>query len=163
MSKTRFYTPDFTKCYAAIKNQYGIPDKILEIEFTETVIFENQDYMREIVKELHQKGFICSLDDFGTGYSSLGVLKNMAFDVLKLDGSFFRDSKDVERERKIISGVIAMIHNLEIQTVAEGVEKEEQVDFLKRIGCDLIQGYYYYKPMPMAAFESLLDREKPRL
>lgn len=163
VSKTRFYTPDFTKCYAAIKNQYEIPDKILEIEFTETVIFENQDYMREIVKELHQNGFICSLDDFGTGYSSLGVLKNMAFDVLKLDGSFFRDSKDVERERKIISGVIAMIHNLEIQTVAEGVEKEEQVDFLKRIGCDLIQGYYYYKPMPMAAFESLLGKEKPRL
>lgn len=162
VSRTRFYTPGFAKSYIAIKNRYEIPDEVLEIEFTESVVFENQDYMLEIVKELHQNGFTCSLDDFGTGYSSLGVLKNMAFDVLKLDGSFFRDSKDVERERKIISGVIAMIQNLKIQTVAEGVEQEEQADFLKDIGCDLIQGYYYYKPMPMNMLENLLDKKKPR-
>lgn len=162
VSKVRFYTPDFAKTYIGIKNQYEIPDQMLEIEFTETVAFENQVYMREIVKELHDNGFTCSLDDFGTGYSSLGVLKNMSFDVLKLDGSFFRDSKDVRRERKIISGVIAMIQDLGIQTVAEGVEQEEQVEFLREIGCDLIQGYYYYRPMPLDAFERLLGEEKPQ-
>lgn len=156
VSKVRFYTPDFTKTYIAIKDRYEIPDQVLEIEFTETVAFENQVYMREIVKELHDNGFTCSLDDFGTGYSSLGVLKNMSFDVLKLDGSFFRDSKDITRERKIISGVISMIQDLEIRTVAEGVEQEEQVEFLRNIGCDLIQGYYYYRPMPLDAFERLL-------
>lgn len=163
VSKVRFYTPDFVESYVAIKNQYKIPDQVLEIEFTESVAFENQVYMRDIVKELHNNGFTCSLDDFGTGYSSLGVLKNMSFDVLKLDGSFFRDSKDVERERKIINGVIAIIQSLKIQAVAEGVEHKEQVEFLQNIGCNLIQGYYYYKPMPLDAFEYLLDEEKPQL
>lgn len=156
VSKVRFYTPDFAQTYVEIKNRYGIPDKMLEIEFTETMAFENQNYMREIVKNLHQNGFTCSLDDFGTGYSSLGVLKNMTIDVLKLDGSFFWESKDVERERKIISGVINMIQSLEIQAVAEGVEYLDQVEFLQSIGCDLIQGYYYYRPMPMEEFEYLL-------
>lgn len=156
VSKVRFYTPDFAQTYVEIKNRYGIPDKMLEIEFTETMAFENQNYMREIVKNLHQNGFTCSLDDFGTGYSSLGVLKNMTIDVLKLDGSFFWESKDVERERKIISGVINMIQSLEIQAVAEGVEHLDQVEFLQSIGCDLIQGYYYYRPMPMGEFEYLL-------
>lgn len=156
VSKVRFYTPDFAQTYVGIKNRYGIPDKMLEIEFTETMAFENQNYMREIVKNLHQNGFTCSLDDFGTGYSSLGVLKNMTIDVLKLDGSFFWESKDVERERKIISGVINMIQSLEIQAVAEGVEHLDQVEFLQSIGCDLIQGYYYYRPMPMEEFEYLL-------
>lgn len=156
VSKVRFYTPDFAQTYVEIKNRYGIPDKMLEIEFTETMAFENQNYMREIVKNLHQNGFTCSLDDFGTGYSSLGVLKNMTIDVLKLDGSFFWESKDVERERKIISGVINMIQSLEIQAVAEGVEHLDQVEFLQSIGCDLIQGYYYYRPMPMEEFEYLL-------
>lgn len=163
VSKVRFYTPDFVESYITIKNRYEIPDHLLELEFTESVVFENLVYMREIVKELHNNGFICSLDDFGTGYSSLGVLKNMTFDVLKLDGSFFRDSKDVKREQKIIRGVIAMIQNLKIQAVAEGVEKEEQVEFLKEIGCDLIQGYYYYKPMPLEDFEHLLNQEKPQM
>ena len=162
VSKVRFYTPDFVESYIAIKNRYGIPDQMLEIEFTESVVFENQVYMREIVKALHDNGFTCSLDDFGTGYSSLGVLKNMPFDTLKLDGSFFRDSKDVDRERMIISGVIAMIQNLKIKAVAEGVEMEEQVEFLHNIGCDLIQGYFYYKPMPLDALEFLLDEEKPQ-
>lgn len=161
VSKVRFYMPDFVETYIAIKNQYRIPDQVLEIEFTESVVFENQVYMGEIVKELHENGFTCSLDDFGTGYSSLGVLKNMSFDTLKLDGSFFRDSKDVDRERKIISGVIAMIKDLDIQTVAEGVEQQEQAAFLERIGCDLIQGYYYYRPMPLDVFTSMLDQEKP--
>lgn len=156
VSKVRFYTPDFAQTYVEIKNRYGIPDKMLEIEFTETMAFENQNYMREIVKNLHQNGFTCSLDDFGTGYSSLGVLKNMTIDVLKLDGSFFWESKDVERERKIISGVINMIQSLKIQAVAEGVEHLDQVEFLQSIGCDLIQGYYYYRPMPMEEFEYLL-------
>lgn len=160
VSKVRFYTPGFVEAYIAVKNRYGIPDNMLEIEFTESVVFENQVYMREIVKALHENGFTCSLDDFGTGYSSLGVLKNMSFDVLKLDGSFFRDSKDVNRERKIISGVIAMIQSLEIQAVAEGVEQEEQVEFLQKLGCDLIQGYYYYQPMPLEDFEHLLDEKK---
>lgn len=156
VSKVRFYTPDFVESYVGIKNRYHIPDRLLEIEFTETMAFENQNYMREIVKELHKNGFTCSLDDFGTGYSSLGVLKNMTIDVLKLDGSFFRESKDIERERKIISGVISMIRNLEIQVVAEGVELLDQVEFLQSIGCDLIQGYYYYRPMPTKEFEYLL-------
>lgn len=158
VSKIRFYTPDFVEIYTEIKNRYKIPDGILEIEFTETVACENRDYMLEIVKGLHENGFLCSLDDFGTGYSSLSMLKDMEIDVLKLDACFFGRSSDVERERIIVQGILQMIRKLEMRTVAEGIETEEQVEFLRKNGCDLIQGYYYFKPIPEEEFASVLDK-----
>lgn len=157
VSKIRLYTPDFVKVYTDIKRRYGIPDGVLEIEFTETTACENLEYMGEIVDELHKNGFLCSLDDFGTGYSSLGMLKNLSIDTLKLDAQFFRNTLDIEKAQLVIRGVIQLIRKLKIQTVAEGIETAEQVEFLKECGCDMIQGYYYYRPMPSADFAKLLD------
>lgn len=157
VSKIRFYTPNFVEIYAEIKNKYGIPDNVIEIEFTETVACENQEYMMDIVNELHNNGFLCSLDDFGTGYSSLSMLKDMSIDVLKLDARFFKKSADIEKERIIVQGILQMIRKLEMRTVAEGIETEEQVEFLRSNGCDLIQGYYFYRPMPEDEFAFILD------
>lgn len=157
VSKIQFYNPDFIPVYAGIKRKYQIPDWLLEIELTESAAFERQDYLMEVVKELHDNGFLCSLDDFGSGYSSLGMLKDLAIDVLKLDGIFFRVSVNVKREHTIVKSIINMVRELNICTVAEGVELEEQVDFLKETGCDLIQGFIFYKPMPVKAFEEVLD------
>lgn len=157
VSKIRFYTADFVKVYTEIKNKYNIPDGMLEIEFTETAACENREYMIQIVKELHENGFLCSMDDFGTGYSSLGMLKDLAVDVLKLDASFFKKSRDTQRGRLIVRGVLQMVRSLNIKTVAEGIENENQVEFLKESRCDLIQGFYYYKPMPLADFEEIMD------
>lgn len=157
VSKIQFYNPDFVRVYAGIKRRYDIPDGIIEIELTESVAFEHEDYLLQVVKELHDYGFLCSLDDFGTGYSSLGMLKSLPVDVLKLDGVFFRVSVDVNREHVILKYIIDMVKELNIITVAEGVEQEEQVEFLKSVGCDLIQGYVFYKPMPIPEFERVLD------
>ncbi len=158
VSKIRFYTADFIKTYTEIKNRYNIPDGMLEIEFTETVACENPEYMMEIVKELHENGFLCSLDDFGTGYSSLGLLKDMSIDILKLDALFFNKGIHTQKDRLVIQGVLEMIHRLNIRTVAEGIEDKSQVEFLKRNGCDLIQGYYYFRPMPVEEFEKEIDK-----
>lgn len=158
VSRLQFYKTDFVQAYTAIRDRYQIPAGLLEIEFTETVAFENQSYMIQTVSALHQNGFLCSLDDFGTGYSSLGILKDLPIDILKLDASFFNESQDISRDYLILKGVISLIKELHIQTVAEGVEHQEQVDFLKTVGCDAIQGYYYYRPMPIASFEALLEQ-----
>lgn len=160
VSKIQFYNSDFINVYADIKNRYNIPDGLIELELTESVIFEHEEYLMEMVTQLHRNGFLCSLDDFGSGYSSLGLLKDLAIDVLKMDGMFFRISVNVEREHTIVKSVINMIRELNICTVAEGVEREDQVEFLRTTGCDLIQGFVYYKPMPIETFEKLLDTKK---
>lgn len=158
VSKIQFYTPDFIPVYTEIKNRYRIPDGLLEIEITESAAFERQDYLMKIVKELHNNGFLCSLDDFGSGFSSLGMLKDLVIDVLKLDGTFFRVSINVSREHTIVKNIINMVRELNICIVAESVEYEDQVDFLKSAGCDLIQGFVYYKPMPVHEFEHIIDK-----
>lgn len=160
VSKIQFYNPDFIPVYASIKKQYGIPDGLLEIELTESAAFEHEEYLLQVVRELHDYGFLCSLDDFGTGYSSLGLLKDLPIDVLKLDGVFFRVSVDVNREHTILKYIIDMVKELNISTVAEGVERQEQIEFLKSVGCDLIQGFAFYRPMPMDQFEKVLDGEQ---
>lgn len=130
---------------------------MLEIELTESAAFEHEEYLMQVVRELHDNGFLCSLDDFGTGYSSLGLLKDLPIDVMKLDGVFFRVSVDVNRGHTILKYIIDMVKELNISTVAEGVEREEQVEFLKSAGCDLIQGFAFYRPMPVEQFEEVLD------
>lgn len=88
VSKIQFYNPDFVRIYSSIKEQYQIPDGLLEIEFAESACFENTEYFLEIIVKLHEHGFLCAMDDFGKGYSSLSMLKDIPIDVLKLDSLF---------------------------------------------------------------------------
>ena len=157
VSKIQFYNPDFLNIYSGIKEYFQIPDGLLQIEFTESVGFENTEYFLEIISLLHRHGFLCAMDDFGKGYSSLSMLKDMPIDVLKLDSLFFVDSYDSKKDLTVIRGIISMVKELNIQTVAEGIEKQEQVEFLKSIGCDVVQGYYFYRPMPSDQFDQLLS------
>lgn len=159
VSPVEIMIPNFTQAYIDIKNKYEIPNGIIELEFTEGVFFENQELFKKVIIELKENGFLCSLDDFGSGYSSLNVLKEMPVDVLKLDRLFFRESGDIERDRSLIRSVVAMARSLKIKTVAEGVETLETVEFLKIIGCNMIQGFVYARPMPLTEFEALLDSE----
>lgn len=153
VSKVQFYNPDFVKVYAFIKDEHNIPDNIIEIEFTESVMFENTDTMLKIIYDLHKNGFYCAIDDFGSGYSSLNLLKNISVDVLKLDRMFFYRSENERKEKIVVQSIIQMAKNLNIITVAEGIESWEQVKFLREIGCDMIQGYIYSKPMTSEDFE----------
>ena len=124
--------------------------------FPVSVGFENQEYMIRNVENMRKHGFICSLDDFGTGYSSLGILKDLPIDVLKLDGAFFRSRTETEKDFTVLRGIISIARALNIRTVAEGVEYKEQVDFLRKEGCDCVQGFYFYRPMPIAECEALI-------
>lgn len=159
VSRMQLYDPDFVDTYVAIKQQYQIPDHMLEIEFTESVVYENIEHLFSIINELKANGFYCSLDDFGNGYSSLHLLKNLPVDVLKIDGMFFRDTDDLKRANAVVKGVVLLAKNLHLKIVAEGVELESQVEFLRSIGCDMVQGYVYYRPMPVSDFEQLLNSQ----
>ncbi|HBN6231437.1 TPA: EAL domain-containing protein, partial [Clostridioides difficile] len=159
VSRIQFYNTKFVETYSNIQNKYRIPKNTIEIEFTESVAFENQNHLLEIIHDLHENGFTCSLDDFGKGYSSLSVLKDLPFDALKLDSMFFKASLDKDKEKIVIKNIVHMLKELNITTVAEGIEYEEQVEFLRDIGCDLVQGFVFYKPMPILEFEEILDKE----
>lgn len=159
VSPVEILMPNFTESYISIKQKYNIPDGIIELEFTEGVFFENQALFKEVIIELKNAGFCCSLDDFGSGYSSLNVLKEMPVDVLKLDRLFFKESENIVRDRSLIRSVVAMARSLKIKTVAEGVETLDTVEFLKIIGCNMIQGFIYARPMPLHEFEMLMDIE----
>lgn len=160
VSKIGMLREDFVDFYGRVKEKYQIPDGLLELEFTETVMLNDDTVFSGLVSRLHKKGFVCSLDDFGSGYSSLNLLKNLPIDVLKLDIMFFRKSTDIKRERIVISNIINMAKELQIRTIAEGVEYVETVDFLTSAGCDVIQGYVFAKPMPVEAFDEMLLRKK---
>lgn len=156
VSRLSMMQDDFLLYYSSVKERYSIPDGLLELECTESLALFG-DHFREMVLELQKRGFRCSLDDFGAGFSSLNVLKDLPIDVLKLDMLFLRKSRDLKRERIVISNIIGMARELGIRTVAEGVEHAEQVDFLRSKGCNLVQGYVFARPMPEDEFNALVD------
>ncbi|MEG1560268.1 MAG: GGDEF domain-containing phosphodiesterase [Clostridia bacterium] len=157
VSLMQLYDPAFVKTYVKIKQDYSIPDYLLQVEFTESVVFENMDLLFRIIKDLKRYGFHCSLDDFGKGYSSLNLLKSLPVDELKLDALFFDETEDRDRARTVVSCVVDLAKRLNLQIVAEGVESESQVAFLRQIGCHLVQGFVFYHPMPSSNFWDLLE------
>lgn len=145
----------FVETLIAICDKHQVPHHLLEIELTESVIFNNVTILTDVLTKLHAAGFILSMDDFGTGYSSLGLLKNLPVDVIKIDRSFFTTANNEVRAKTVIASIIKMAHDLSVETVAEGVETKEHIDLLKELGCDVVQGYYYARPMPLDAFATL--------
>src|SRR5690606_604352 len=125
----------------------GITGINLEIEVTESILQRPQD-STQVIEELRRLGFNVVIDDFGTGYSSLSQLKELAIDKLKIAGVFMEQIPQQKNACAIASAIVSLGHSLGLPIVAEGVENKEQVIFLKSIGCDIIQGYYYAKPMP---------------
>lgn len=170
-SRLHLYDKDYTENLQEILSRHEISPSSIQLEITESAAIDNVDMMLKVTKRLHEIGFCVSMDDFGSGYSSLNVLKDICVDELKLDKQFFDEASDTPRGRQIISSILAMANRLSIHTVAEGIERGEQVEFLREHGCELIQGYYYARPMPMEEFEKLAfgrviaqkDMEKARL
>ena len=135
------------------------PHELIEIELTESAFFDDKTALVSTIKKLKEFGFVVSMDDFGAGYSSLNSLKDMPLDVLKLDAEFFRGDGEDGRGEIVISEALQLAKKLHMRTVAEGVEAREQVDFLAEKGCDMIQGYYYSKPLPKKEYEGCLKEE----
>jgi len=158
VSRAHFAEKDLAIQIRDMVDSVGCPHELLEIELTESAFFDDQNAMIETIKALKSFGFKVSMDDFGAGYSSLNSLKDMPLDVLKLDAGFFRGDKVGERGQIVVSETIKLAKSLHMKTVAEGVDEKEQVDFLASQGCDLIQGYYFAKPMPKGDYEARLTR-----
>lgn len=158
VSRLGILQEDFIEYYVSVKKKHHIPDGVLELEFTESIIMNNEKLFQNTVSQLKANGFTCSLDDFGSGYSSLNILKDLPIDVLKLDLIFFHKDCDLDRSKIVISSVISMARRLHMKTIAEGVEEWQQVEFLKETGCDVIQGYVFGKPMPVHDFEEFCEK-----
>ncbi len=159
ISRVDLFTLDISSILERLLSKYHLPASLLTLEITESIFTEDIKFLAAKISDLKDKGFRISMDDFGSGYSSLNVLKDMDVDVLKIDLRFFSVTPNLEKSRVIIHAVVDMAHKLGIKVVAEGVEKQEQVDFLRQIGCDVIQGYFSGRPMPGPEYDQLL-REK---
>ena len=109
-----------------------------------------------LIQKLQQAGFLVEMDDFGSGYSSLNMLKDIMVDILKIDLGFLGQTAHMTRAKKILEMIVALSKELRMPVVVEGVETEEQVNYLKRVGCDVFQGYYFAKPMPIEDYEELV-------
>jgi len=153
ISPTDFHFIDIFATFIELIEEYQISPKNLKLEITETAMITNLEKQLELIEKLRGAGFIVEMDDFGSGYSSLNMLKDIRVDVLKFDLHFLRNSNDIERSRKIIKSLMQLSKELEMPAISEGVETKEQVEFLRGIGCDLFQGYYFAKPMDVKTFE----------
>ncbi len=152
-SRIHLLNAKFVSEITEIVDKYNVPHEYIEIELTESTIIEREEVLEKLLESLHEAGFSVAIDDFGAGYSSLGLLKNIKVDTLKLDRSFFINSKYDNRGELVITGIIKLAQSLKLHIVAEGIEESSQVDFLKSVNCEVVQGYFYAKPMSISEFE----------
>lgn len=157
MSRVHLYRNNFIENITDLINKYDISPEFIELELTESIVFDNLNILINIMKKIKEIGFLISMDDFGSGYSSLNLLKDLPFDVLKLDRVFLIETTDTKRGKIIISKIVEMAKAINIKVICEGVETYEQVEFLKEIGCDKAQGYLFAKPMVLDEFENNLN------
>ena len=158
VSRLSLLCDDFLAFYTGVKAEYQIPDQLLILEFTESIVLDNDDVFAKDVLNLKAAGFICSLDDFGSGYSSLTSLNELPFSTLKIDKKLI-DYIEQPKGKKVVQQVISLAHGLDMKVVAEGVENSGQVQLLKEMKCDAIQGFYYSRPHPEEQFTAMADQE----
>ena len=156
VSRIHFADPKLAEHISALVDKYNTPHEVIEIEITESAYYDDKEAMLSAVRKLKEYGFEISMDDFGTGYSSLNSLRELPLDVLKLDAEFFRGEGDDARREIVVSDAITLARHLNMRIVAEGVERKDQVDFLAGQNCDMIQGYYFAKPMPAEEYSARL-------
>ena len=148
-----FYYVDLYDCLVSLVEKYHIPPDRLKLEITETIFMTEKERQLEIINSLKEYGFLIEIDDFGSGYSSLNMLKEVPADILKMDMAFLSMDGNANKGRKIVNTIIALAKALDMLVVIEGVETQEQVDYLVGTGADYLQGYYFDKPLPVKRFE----------
>jgi len=156
VSAIQFRDDNFVEGLFAILSETGMNPELLELEVTEGVLMKHAEYTTSILQTLREAGIRISVDDFGTGYSSLGYLHRFPLDALKIDQSFVRQITNSPDERSIVSAIISMGQSLRLRVIAEGVETQEQLEFLRAHRCDEVQGYYFSPPVSSKEFAQLL-------
>lgn len=154
ISPKDFYFLDIYSIFTGLVEKYGIKPKNLRLEITESALSVNLERQLELINKLRGYGFSVEMDDFGSGYSSLSMLKDTNVDTLKVDMGFLQKTTDADKSRKILEMVIGLCKKLNLRVVVEGVETAEQVRMLMELGCDVFQGYYFARPMPIEDFEA---------
>lgn len=161
VSRIHFLNNNFVFDYKKVREKYGISKNLVEVEITESVVCcsGNEKEVFTVMRKFRDDGFEISMDDFGSGYSCLGLLKEMPIDTLKLDRLFLNNIEE-NNSQIIVSNIVNMAKNLNLNVVSEGVETNTQVDFLRNIGCDMAQGFIFAKPKPMDEYEKLINEGK---
>ncbi|MBQ1487179.1 MAG: EAL domain-containing protein [Lachnospiraceae bacterium] len=155
--------PEYLKNVERIMTRYNTSIEDIQIEITESVFFNDREKMISVVDQLKEMGLMLCMDDFGSGYSSLNVLKDIPFDILKIDKDFFSETDTSKDTMMIMHRIIQMAGDLGIKVVCEGVETEAQIQMLKKIGCSMVQGYFYSKPIPFDEFMDKFCRIEPEV
>ncbi len=156
LSRNQMYDPNIIDHLTGIVDSFGVDHSLIDFELTESATYDDKERMISVLKGLRDRGFKISMDDFGTGYSSLSLLTEMPLDTLKIDKSFVDkvgSDDDNEKDIAVIRHIISLANELDFLCLAEGAEEKAQVDKLRQLGCDVIQGYYYSKPIPLDEFE----------
>ncbi len=156
LSRNQMYDRDIIRHLTEIVDSYGVDHSLIDFELTESATYDDKERMISVLEGLRDQGFKISMDDFGTGYSSLSLLTEMPLDTLKIDKSFVDkvgSADDSEKDITVIRHIISLAKELDFVCLAEGAEEKPQVEKLKDLGCDVIQGYYYSKPIPMGEYE----------
>jgi diguanylate cyclase (GGDEF)-like protein/PAS domain S-box-containing protein len=156
LSARQFAQKNLMQSIAAVLQETGLEARYLEIELTESLVMSDVEHAINMLQQLKALGVKISIDDFGTGYSSLAYLKRFPIDVLKIDQSFVRDIAVDFNDAAITVSIISLAHNLKLKVIAEGVENQEQLAYLRQHGCDEVQGYLFSLPLPAAQFETML-------
>lgn len=159
VSRIDFYDTNLENKLTSILDTNELTTNELTLEITESAYSENSEILINQLKKLRHKGFLIEMDDFGTGYSSLNMLTELPIDILKIDLSFIRNMEKNSNNKKLVELIIDIAKFLHLPTIAEGVETKSQLDTLKNMGCDIIQGYYFSKPVPPADFAKLIKAE----
>lgn len=165
VSRRDIYNQNLVAVFSRLLKKYNLTPDSLRLEITESAYMDNPSQLINVVKDLKNLGFCLEMDDFGSGYSSLNTLKDVPVDILKLDMQFIIDSteknkskpKHQKRSSNILTSVVRMANLLQLPVIAEGIESKAQADYLKSIGCFLMQGFYFSKPMPAEEFEAMQE------
>lgn len=160
VSRIDIYDPNLENKFCNILEQNKLTPNEYMIEITESAYSDNAQGLIDVLSSMRSKGFHIEMDDFGTGYSSLGMLTELPIDILKIDMSFVRNMEKHEKNKRMVELIIDIAKFLKVPCVAEGVETESQLQTLKRMGCDVIQGYYFSKPVPPEEFVKFIEKEK---
>ena len=160
ISRVSLYNPKIVDVICGLTEKYNIPPEWLQLELTESAYTGNPKAIKEMMEQLQKKGFSILMDDFGSGYSVLNTIVDIPVDVIKIDRGFITSCLETDRGIYFLKHLIDMIRNLGYQIICEGVETDEQIEILRQIGCDEIQGYWYSKPLKMEDYKELLQSEK---
>lgn len=162
LSMRQLLSPDLLSRFEQILYETGAPASGIELEVTESMVMEDPALTIQTLTSMHQLGLKISIDDFGTGYSSLSLLRELPLDALKVDRSFIQEIGQSKQSETIVRAIIGLAHNLELKVIAEGVETAEQLSFLQDHQCDLIQGYYFCRPLPAEQVITALTSDQPQ-